>query len=290
MDYLVLKGLVDHLIGGALRQRLDGAVQDRLCGDRPGRLPGLVGRGAARRAEDEGYQRGGLSLEPLDEIGPHDPIVQTAAVYASLLASSLTVSQAAQILGVTTGRVRQELYAGTIYGLKEVSAWRLPRWQFADDLTGLLPGIRRVLPHLDRGLHPVAILYLVNVRTPGPEHRRERRGHALAARLATQRAFSRGGSRAGRRVGDRAVAMPKLPQPPPAHLLAGIAPDPYLIPAGTELWRVYARGGAYPRSWNTFWPVSGGNDDTAFIIFDGEVQHAGSVVQVGIIGGDHIDL
>lgn len=65
--------------------------------------------------------------------------------------------KAAQLLGVSTGRVRQELYAGTIYGLKEVSGWRLPRWQFADDLTGLLPGIRRVLPHLDRSLHPVAV-------------------------------------------------------------------------------------------------------------------------------------
>lgn len=46
--------------------------------------------------------------------------------------------------------------------------------------------------------------------------------------------------------------MPKLPQPPPAHVLAGIAPDPYLIPAGTELWRIYARGGTYPRAWNVF--------------------------------------
>jgi hypothetical protein len=33
----------------------------------------------------------------------------------------------------------------------------LPRWQFADDLTRLLPGIRRVFPHLDRGIHPVAV-------------------------------------------------------------------------------------------------------------------------------------
>jgi hypothetical protein len=101
--------------------------------------------------------RGGLSLEPREEDGADDPIVQTAAIYASLLASSLTVSQAAQIMGVSPGRVRQEIYAGTLYGLKEVRGWRLPRWQFTDDLGGLLPGIRYVLPHLDRGLHPVAV-------------------------------------------------------------------------------------------------------------------------------------
>ena len=46
--------------------------------------------------------------------------------------------------------------------------------------------------------------------------------------------------------------MPKLPDPPAPHVLAGIAPDPYILRAGTELWRVYARGGYHPRSWNTF--------------------------------------
>ena len=108
-------------------------------------------------ADAAALERGGLALEPLNDLGPDDPIVKTAAIYASLLASSLTVSQVAQMLGVTRGRVRQELYAGTIYGLKETGGWRLPRWQFTDDLTGLLPGIRRVLPHLDRGMHPVAV-------------------------------------------------------------------------------------------------------------------------------------
>jgi hypothetical protein len=108
-------------------------------------------------ADAAALERGGLALEPLDDLGPDDPLVKTVATYASLLASSLTVSQVAHILGVSAGRVRQELYAGTIYGIKDTGAWRLPRWQFTDDLTGLLPGIRRVLPHLDRGIHPVAV-------------------------------------------------------------------------------------------------------------------------------------
>ena len=108
-------------------------------------------------ADAAALERGGLALEPLDVPGPDDPIMKTVATYASLLASSLTVSQVAHILGVSTGRVRQELYAGAIYGIKETGGWRLLRWQLTDDLTGLLPGIRRVLPHLDRGIHPVAV-------------------------------------------------------------------------------------------------------------------------------------
>ena len=63
-------------------------------------------------ADAAALERGGLALEPLDVPGPDDPIMKTVATYASLLASSLTVSQVAHILGVSTGRVRQELYAG----------------------------------------------------------------------------------------------------------------------------------------------------------------------------------
>ena len=46
--------------------------------------------------------------------------------------------------------------------------------------------------------------------------------------------------------------MPKLPEPPVPQVLAAIAPDPYIIHAGTELWRVYTRAGDHPRAWNTF--------------------------------------
>ena len=108
-------------------------------------------------ADAAALERGGLSLHPLDATGPDDPVVKTATIYAGLLASSLTVSQAARVLGVSTGRVRQEVYAGTIYGIKDIGGWRLPRWQFDDDVSGLLPGIRQVLPHLDRSIHPVAV-------------------------------------------------------------------------------------------------------------------------------------
>ena len=46
--------------------------------------------------------------------------------------------------------------------------------------------------------------------------------------------------------------MAKFPEPPPATELAALTPDLYLLPAGSRLWRIYARGGQYPVRWNDF--------------------------------------
>lgn len=44
--------------------------------------------------------------------------------------------------------------------------------------------------------------------------------------------------------------MPKLPEPPPN--LASVRPEWRELPAGTLLWRIYARSGAHPGVWNGF--------------------------------------
>lgn len=137
-------------------QELDGVLA-RVVSDMVGAPFPRHPRQELTEADAAALERGGLSLEPLGEIGPDDPIVKTAATYASLLATSLSVNEAARIMGVSAGRVRQELHAGTIYGIKDIGGWKLPRWQFDDDVDGLLPGIRRVLPHVDRTMHPVAV-------------------------------------------------------------------------------------------------------------------------------------
>ncbi|HEX5416306.1 MAG TPA: RES family NAD+ phosphorylase [Chloroflexota bacterium] len=46
--------------------------------------------------------------------------------------------------------------------------------------------------------------------------------------------------------------MARLPLPPPANQLARVAADLIVLPAGTELWRIYPRGGAYPTTWQAF--------------------------------------
>jgi RES domain len=44
--------------------------------------------------------------------------------------------------------------------------------------------------------------------------------------------------------------LAKLPKPPAD--LAAVPPDLLRLPAGTELWRLYKRGGRHPVLWNTF--------------------------------------
>jgi hypothetical protein len=85
-----------------------------------------------------------------------NPIVRAAAEYAALLASSLSVEQAAFLLGIDSSRVRHRLADRTLYGIKNRGAWRLPAFQFAGH--GVVPGLERVLPRLPRDLHPLAVL------------------------------------------------------------------------------------------------------------------------------------
>jgi hypothetical protein len=57
--------------------------------------------------------------------------------------------------------------------------------------------------------------------------------------------------------------MPKFPEPDPARLRR-LAPAVIHLPAGTRLWRVYARGGAYPTTWltpRTFGPIASARFD-----------------------------
>ena len=46
--------------------------------------------------------------------------------------------------------------------------------------------------------------------------------------------------------------MPKFPEPPSASHLARLPPRLHRLPAGTELWRIYFRGGPHPAAWDTF--------------------------------------
>ncbi len=99
-------------------------------------------------------EEGGLDLSP-QEAGP-DPLARTAAKYVALLAAALTTKEAAQVLEVGESRVRQRLREGTLYGVKAGRENRLPAFQF--EAGKEVPGIAQVLKHVDRSLHPVAVL------------------------------------------------------------------------------------------------------------------------------------
>ena len=114
-------------------------------------------------AEAAALARGGFDLRPWPAERP-SPLATTAAAYAALLAASLTVAEAATLLGVDPSRIRQRLAAGSLYGVKLADGWRLPRFQF--DARRLVPGIAQVLPHLDRELHPLTVVRWFELPNP----------------------------------------------------------------------------------------------------------------------------
>jgi PPOX class probable F420-dependent enzyme len=105
-------------------------------------------------AEQDALRRGGVNLEPV-ESSKADPLLRTAAEYAALLASAYSVNQAAAILHVEPSRIRQRLAAHSLYGVKEHSNWRLPRFQFENGQ--LVPNINAVFARLRSELHPVGV-------------------------------------------------------------------------------------------------------------------------------------
>ncbi len=114
--------------------------------------------------EVDALQRGGLDLSPL-EPNEEDAFARAAAAYAALIASSLTVQEAARRLGVDGSRIRQRLAARTLYGIKRSDGWRIPVFQFDGD--HLLPGLGVVAARLDPSLHPLAVFRWFT--TPDPD-------------------------------------------------------------------------------------------------------------------------
>jgi len=105
-------------------------------------------------AQRDALLRGGFDPEPR-EYGREHPVLKAATEYAALVASGLTVQQAAQKLGVDGSRIRQRLLARSLYGIRLRDGWRIPSFQFDGDR--LLPGLGDVIAKLPSGLHPLAV-------------------------------------------------------------------------------------------------------------------------------------
>jgi len=108
-------------------------------------------------AEAQALGEGGMDLDA-DYLGGADPLAQTAADYAALLATSMGTAEAAEFLGVNASRIRQRLTSTppTLYGIRTSDGnWRIPGFQFAGG--ALLPGIKDVAARLHPELHPIAV-------------------------------------------------------------------------------------------------------------------------------------
>lgn len=107
-------------------------------------------------ADSEALQRGGFDVRPAAK-GEDDPLARTLATYGALLATSLSVGEAADRLGVNPSRIRQRLgQERTLYGIRTRSGWRVPTFQFAEER--LIPGVEAVIAALPDDLHPVSVL------------------------------------------------------------------------------------------------------------------------------------
>ncbi|HEX2924587.1 MAG TPA: DNA-binding protein [Chloroflexota bacterium] len=115
-------------------------------------------------AEREALCKGGLTLDGR-QLGKKDPILRTAVDYSALVASSLTVGLASEMLGVDESRIRHRIAVRTLYGIRFRGGWRLPIFQFHGG--DLLPGIEEVLPKVPRDLHPLELLNWFT--SPNPE-------------------------------------------------------------------------------------------------------------------------
>ena len=131
------EALVERLVEQLARERPTPLADDRLP-----------------ESEAAALRRAGLVGAPgLDQAT--DSVAELAAAHAALVATSLTVKEAARRLRVDPSRVRQRLHERTLYGFKLRDEWRLPAFQFG--ASGSLPGLEIVAPRLSPGLHPVAV-------------------------------------------------------------------------------------------------------------------------------------
>ena len=96
----------------------------------------------------------GASLQPLRP-GELGPIAGLAAAHAEVVSRSATVSGLAKRLGVDPSRVRQRIYARSLYAFKHRGGWLIPSFQLEADR--LVPGVDRVVSQLPLTLHPVAV-------------------------------------------------------------------------------------------------------------------------------------
>ena len=105
-------------------------------------------------AQQSTLRKLGASLQPL-RAGELGPIAGLAAAHAEVVSQSTTVSALAKRLGVDTSRVRQRIYARSLYAFKHRGGWLIPNFQLESNR--VIPGVEGVVWKLPPTLHPVAV-------------------------------------------------------------------------------------------------------------------------------------
>ncbi len=131
-----------------------------------GRYLTAPGGAPLSRAEREALRSGGLDLDGAGEAEYGGSARASAADYAALVATSLTVPAAAARLGIDGSRVRHRIRSGSLWALHSASRRRLlPLVQFGPD-GAVVPGLAEVRQALPDDLHPLEIQAFLVTRRP----------------------------------------------------------------------------------------------------------------------------
>lgn len=95
---------------------------------------------------------GGYDAEAVQQ----DRTLAAAQTLQELLATSLTIEEAAVRLGVSRSRVSHRMSDKSLYAVTVQSRRYLPQWQF-EAAGGAVTGLAQVVPAIPRGLHPLAV-------------------------------------------------------------------------------------------------------------------------------------
>jgi len=110
---------------------------------------------ALSEPEARALARAGVRVAPVPAL--HDRAsASTLEHLIQMRLDGLTTKEAAALLRLTEGRIRQRIAADLLFAVKGPGGeWRLPRWQFHGRHT--IPGLSEVLAAVPRGWPPVAI-------------------------------------------------------------------------------------------------------------------------------------
>ncbi|MDG3014358.1 hypothetical protein [Speluncibacter jeojiensis] len=96
-----------------------------------------------------------------DRVASSSAAVSRDLQMRELMRTALSVSEAAERLGVTPGRVRQRITAHTLWAFRSGRNQLLPAVQFTEE--GAVPHLERIAPLLPRDLHPLALQSLLTL-------------------------------------------------------------------------------------------------------------------------------
>lgn len=109
-------------------------------------------------------EHGGITAPLPDDVSVGRAVLRSSSSnLAEQARTSLSVEQAAALLGVDGSRVRHRVRDRALYAFKIGGGLRLPSWQFEGDEA--IPGLRSLLAALPDGLHPLEIAGFMSTPT-----------------------------------------------------------------------------------------------------------------------------